>query len=169
MTISPFYIDAAQLRGVRNMKADTYPAEPLLPEDLHTKALVVAVPKPLWHGDWIVDLENDISWISDKFDVDKGGMLFIKEKHRFHIKKGLIEVEYADGLRKETDRKEWEVRFTDRWLSPVCMPRWAARFILEVKEIETRWMDEKRTQLAWIIGVTRKDNVDQLIKQYEAQ
>lgn len=166
MNLSPFYIEPAQLRGIKNMVAGTYPAEPIDGSVEHTKALVVPIPKKQWEGDWVVDLENDIKWLDDKFVAGVGDGLYIKEKHRFHDKGEKITIEYQDGERRQTNKKPEDVRFTDRWLSPVCMPKWAARFVLAVQEIETRWLDEKRTQLMWVVGVTRANNtqVDQLMK-----
>jgi hypothetical protein len=166
--LTPFFIEQAQLRGIRNMKASTYPAEPIIPTDLHTKALIVPIPQKLWQGDWVIDLEDDIKFLEHHFDAQPGELLWIREKHRFNQLEDKVEVEYNDCTKRIPLLKIYP-KFTDRWMPPMGMPRRACRFILEVKEIEARWADEKRTNLVWVVGVSRKDNVDEIISAVERQ
>lgn len=145
------------------MKPETYPAEPINPEDLVSKAIVSPVPKKLWEGDWCIDLTGDIEFLSRHFQSDIGDYLWIGETHRFFIKDERVWVEFKDGDKKQTQFYPDEVPFVDRWLPPIGMPRLATRFILKVREIDVRWTTEKRTDLAWIVGIERMANVDSLL------
>jgi hypothetical protein len=41
----------------------------------------------------------------------------------------------------------------DRWLSPVAMPRWAARLVLDITGVAARFIDGR---WIWVLGVSRR-------------
>jgi len=165
-TITPLYVEPATLKGLRNMKPNTYPAEPLNPEEMVSKAVVVEIPRKDFEGDWLIDLENDIQFLEHHFQCGVGDMLWVRESHRLHVKEKQVFVEYMDGERRLTSLLPGEVNFTDgRKIPPVAMKKLACRFILRVREIGVKWLDpDKRSRLVWIVGIERMADPEYVIE-----
>lgn len=138
-----------------------------------SKAIVLEIPKLLWEGDFLVDLENDIKFLEHHFQCGVNDMLWVRETHRLHIKTNPTDpefrqvwVEYMDGETRQTTLLPEEVAFEGRKTPPIAMKKLACRFILRVKEIGVRWLDEaKKTRLVWVVGVERMPNVDYVLEQ----
>ena len=169
-TLNRFILAPEHLKGLRNMKPSTYPAQPIDPNQLVSKALIQEIPKNQWEGDWLINLENDIKFLEDHFVCGVGDYLWIAETHRLNLieKEGsAIEVwsEYMDGEKRRVMIHPDHVPFKNgRKLPPVSMRREACRFMLKVKEIETRWADpDKRTRLIWVVGIERMPDVDLIL------
>lgn len=169
ITCNPYYIRPEHLKGIRNMVPDTYPADPIKPEDLVTKAIVTPVPRDLWSGDFLVEMEDgDISWMEEHFPVGVGDYIWVREKHRYHEPKSgaKLVVEFADGEKHSTSLKLDDIRFFDgRWMPPLALHKRAARFVLKIKEIGVRWSDEKKTDVLWVVGIERPSNPSYIIAE----
>ncbi len=166
-TITPMYVDPAQLRGIKNMKPCTYPAQPMDPDQMVSKALVVEIPKKEWDSDWLVDMTNDIAFLEHHFQCGVGDYVWLREAHRLHICGGdRVKVEYPDGEERFTTLLVEEVNFDGRKVPPVAMRKLACRHILKVREIGVRWADEaKRTRLIWVVGIERMPDAQHLLEQ----
>lgn len=173
-TLTPFYVDPGQIRGLRNMKPNTYPAVPINPEDMVSKALIAEIPRKLFEGDWLVDLDNDITFLEQHFQCSVGDYLWIRETHRLTIKTDPtdptfkeVHVEYLDGDKRKTDLLPEEVNFDDgRKIPPIAMKKLACRFVLKVREIGVQWADtDKRTRLIWVVGIERMPDAEYLLEQ----
>lgn len=133
-----------------------------------SKALIQEIPRKLFEGDWLVDLENDIAHLEHHFQSAVGDYLWIRETHKLWIKtnptdKDFAEVwvDYMDHEKRKTMLLPDEVSMPDRKMPPIAMKKLAARFVLKVREIGVRWLDpEKRTRLIWVVGIERMPDAD---------
>lgn len=161
------------MKGLRNAKPGTYPAEPINPEELVSRAIVAEVPKPLWDTDWIVNMTNDIKFLDEHFMCEVGDYIWIQEQSRLTLKTDATDpnfkeiwVHYEDGQSRKTDLLPEEVKMLDRKIPPIMMKKRSCRFIVKVREIETIWADpEKRTRLIWVVGIERMPDAEYVLEQ----
>ena len=135
-----------------------------------SKALVCEIPKHLWESDFFVDLDNDIKFLEHHFQCNPEDFLWIRESCRLSVK-GTdlgreVWVEYNDGQKRKTTLLPEQVEHPDRKVPPIAMYKAACRYVLRVKEIDSRWLDkDKRTKLVWVIGIERIADPDYLFEQ----
>lgn len=172
-TLTPFFVDPTTLKGLRNMKPNTYPAEPLDSEQMVSKALVCEIPKASWCGDFLIDLEDDKDFLEHHFQCQPGSYLWIREPHRLKIKTDATDpnfkevwVHYDDGQSRKTTLLTDEVKHEDRHMPPIAMHKRSCRFILKVREIGVRWADpDKKTRLVWVVGIERMPDAEYVLEQ----
>lgn len=169
--LHPQYIPADKLPLLLNIKPSTYPAEPLDTSVGHYQSIPFPIPRKLWEGDWVVDIENDIQCLASHFHTQPGDFMWIQEKHRFttepneEAKDGMIWVNYMIGDPKPMTARKWDIKFFDRWLPPIGMLRNASRLVFGVDKIDVRWLDEKRTDLLWVVEIVRHPNPEQVFAE----
>lgn len=150
------------------MKPNTYPAEPLDTLVDVRQAVPVKIPKDIYEGDWLVDMDNDIDYLEHHFQCSVGDYLWLAEPHKLHLKTDATDpnfkevwVDYDDAEKKKTMLLPEEVRFWDRRMPPLAMKKLASRLVFKVREIGVKWDNpEKRTQLYWIVGLERVPSAD---------
>lgn len=170
-TLHPFYVDKNCLKGLKNIKPNTFPAEPIDPEQLVSKSLVQEVPRKLWEGDWLINLNDDIKFLEQHFCCGVGDYLYIREPHRLTVKTNVTDpnfkevwVEYVDLEKRKTSLLPEEVKYPDRNMPPITMPKLACRYILKVRSIGVMWADDKKTRLVWVIGIERMPSAEYVLE-----
>jgi hypothetical protein len=162
MRIIPIHLPQPILLAIKNMVPDTYPVQPQDPSKPLLTQVQVPIPKQQWDSDWIVSVEDDIKWLSDKFMADVGDYMWVREAHRLHLTPEAVVCEYADLEKRQVPVRSDEVRWPGRKLAPLCMFKRAARYVLKIHAIDTMWADDKKTNLVWRVDVSRCGNVYEL-------
>lgn len=163
MKVAPIHLPQSLLIALKNMQPDTHPVVPIDPLLPFLAQVQVPIPPAHWNTDWIVSMEDDIKWLSDKFMADVGDYLWVRESHRLHLVGTKVVCEYADLERREVPVEQCEVRFDGRRMAPLCMFKRAARFVLKIHGIDTAWANPEKTQLNWILDVSRVGDVAPLL------
>jgi hypothetical protein len=169
-SLTRYMVAPETLKGLRNAKPSTYPAEPIDPTLLVSKSIAELIPKRLWEGDWVIDRENDIEFLENHFTCGVGDYLWIAEKHRLHILDDRVVAEYGDGEKRTVLVPPSCVPFKNgRNIPPIGMRREACRFIVRVHEVGVKWtgLGDKKTELMWVVGVERMPDPDMIIDQFK--
>lgn len=160
----PIHLPQAALPLLRNMQPETHPVQAVDPNRPCLNQIKIPIPKDQWNSDWLVSLEDDISWLADKFMADVGECIWIRETHRLHIQGNSVVCEYEDLEKRVVPVEPHQVRFDGRRMAPLCMLRMACRYVLKIHNIKVEWTDEKRTDLVWTIDVSRVGNVEEVLR-----
>jgi len=167
-TLHPQYVQPSMLPMLLNIKPATYPAESIDPLVPHYQAIPVPVPRRLFEGDWLVDMENDIHWLASHYHTQPGSFLYIQETHRFtQGADGSVMVEYKNGGKTPSNIKPDRIKFFDRWLPPIGMLRDAARLVFGVEKVTVSWLNEKRTDLYWSVQLVRHPSPEQFFAEWD--
>jgi hypothetical protein len=159
MNLTPIHLPQSVLLAIRGTKPDTFPAEPISAGLVPLGQVQIPIPRQIYDGDWIVESENDIKWLNDKAPALVGDGFWVRESHRYLFDGAKVICEYSDLEKREVPVEQSCIRWEGRKLAPVCMYRKAARYVLKVHKVDTVWADPKRTQLNWIMDVSRIGDV----------
>lgn len=153
------------------MKPGTYPVELDDPRYPAIGKIPIPIPRKHWEGDWIINMDGDIKFLASHFYANVGDYLWVRETHRFSVKTNATDpdfkevwVEYKDGNSRKTTILPEEIPHIDRWLPPLAMLRDATRFVLKIKDIESEWANDEKTNLIWVIGVERVVSPEYIIE-----
>ena len=104
-----------------------------------------------------------------------GDRLWVREAWAplFEEDTGFCGVRFAAGGMAEEDKRAGEyLDGTDRWRSPVCMPRWASRITLELVSVRVERLNEISEEDAIAEGIARFDGAwasyDKIMWRYTA-
>jgi hypothetical protein len=161
----PIHLPQSVIPAIRNTMPDTFPPESIDPALPPFGVVRIPIPQTYWQGDWVVDIENDIKWLNDKFNVGVGDYLWVREPHQYLLgENDSVICVYPDLEKRYVGLKHEDVRFPERKMPPVCMRKQASRYVLKIHDIDTVW-NENKTQLMWDIKVSRVGDFSQLLKE----
>lgn len=164
MKLHPIHFPQATMLAIRNMSPDSFPVQPIESGKPLLTQVQIPIPKQHYEGDWIVSIEDDIKWLNDKSPSSVGDGLWVRETHRYLLDWPRVICEYGDLEKRAVPIDPCEVRFPERKMAPLCMFKRSARYVLKIHSIDTVWVGDGRTALAWKMDVSRIGNVEELLR-----